>query len=288
MATEAQILAELESSMVDMDQLVVDIKTLLYGESGTGKTVLGMQILQQFTPENKRIVFIDSARGYVSLNNHPELKRRTKRIQYEGLVQIAALANAIKQGKPGFADIGAVMVDELSSIQIKDTHVVMKGRGESTGEFAQPSQPDMGVTTVRMIKNFSPLLELPIHVILTSHLREDELKIGKMETGRMVTRPFLMPQLSGVLRGLVHEVLYLSADTKAPVGGKPTYARTLQVMPTNKIVAKTRIGGLSPTVSPATYIKALGEWIEGSRPTQKASVDSIEDETVESHAVVIE
>jgi transcriptional regulator with PAS, ATPase and Fis domain len=111
MPNEAQILAELQSSMIDMDQLVVDIKTLLYGESGTGKTVFGMQILQEYTPEDKRIVFIDSARGYVSLNNHPELKRRTKRIQFEGLSQIQALANAIKQQKPGFDDIGAVMVD---------------------------------------------------------------------------------------------------------------------------------------------------------------------------------
>lgn len=287
MATEAQIQQALLESMEDMDQIVVDIKSFLYGESGTGKTVFAMQMLQRFTPRDKIVLFVDTARGYVSLNNHPELKRRTKRIQYQGLSQIDALVSAIIKERPGFENIGAVLVDEVSSIQVKDTHVVMKGRGESTGEFAAPTQPDMGVTTARMIRTFSPLLELPIHVILTSHIREDELKIGNMGTGRMVTRPSMMPVLSGSLRGLVHEVTYISADTNAPVGGKPTYNRTLQVMPTRKIVAKTRIGGLTPTVTPAKYLEAMAEWIEGSRPTVEAMIDDVSDEP-ESVAITID
>lgn len=276
MATEAQMLQALADSMDDMDNLVADIKTMLYGESGTGKTVLGMQILQQFTPEDKKIIFIDTGRGWVSLNNHPELKRRTKRMQFLGLSQIDILVKAIREGKPGFQDIGGIQVDELSTIQVKDTHVVMIGRGESTGEFAAPTQPDMGVTTRRMISTFGPLLSLPQNVVVTSHTREDEVKIGSKATGKYMVRPGMMPTLSKSLQGMVHEVLYLSADIKAPVGGKPTYTQSLQVKPTDKIAAKTRIGGLAPVVSPATYMQALTEWVEGSRPTKAAELDSID------------
>lgn len=280
MATEAQMMEALADSMDDMSQLVADIKTMIYGESGNGKTVLGMQILQEFTPPDKTILFVDTARGWVSLNNHPELKRRAKRMQFKGLSQIDLLMKAIQEGRPGFENIGGLQFDEFSGIQVRDTHVVMKGRGESTGEFAAPTQPDMGVTTARLIRTFTPIMESELNVVLTSHIREDELKIGSHATGRMVTRPALMPQLSGTIRGMVHEVIYISADTKAPVGGKPSYARTLQVMPTTKVVAKTRVGGLTPTVSPATYMKALHEWVEGSRPSAPAMVDDISTDAV--------
>jgi hypothetical protein len=290
MATEAQMMAALAESMDDMDQLVADIKTMIYGESGNGKTVLGMQILQKFTPPDKTIIFVDTARGWVSLNNHPELKMRTKRMQYKGLTQIELLMKAINEKRPGFDNVGGLQFDEFSSIQVRDTHVVMVGRGEAKGEFAAPTQPDMGVTTARLIRSFTPILESNLNVVLTSHIREDELKIGSHATGRMVTRPALMPQLSGTIRGMVHEVLYIQADTKAAVGGVPSYARTLQVMPTQKIVAKTRVGGLTPTVTPAAYLKALSEWVEGSRPSAPAMVDDIssDDVAVPSNSAAIE
>ena len=280
MPTETQLMDALSESIDDMSTLVADIKHWIYGESGMGKTVLGMQELQRFTPPELDILYIDTARGWVSLNNHPELKKRTRRVQYQGLSQLKTLTRAIEINHPKFNNIGAIMFDEISTMEQLDTDVVQVGRGENTGEFSAPSQPDMGVTTARIRRVFGPLLKLPQNIIIVSHIREDEVKIGDRPTGKMVTRPNMMPKLSSLLRGMVHDISFLSADINAPLGGKPTYARTLQVMPTNKIVAKTRIGGLTPTVTPAKYLDALGEWIEGSRPTNPAVPDDVDSDGI--------
>lgn len=286
MPTKAQTYAALRESETPMVEVLTDIKSLIYGDTGMGKTVLGMQLLQRFTPPNQRIVYIDTARGFVSFNNHPELKQRVTRMQYQGLSQIDTLKDAILEGVEGFTDIGGLMIDEVSSVQEVDLENVRIGRGESIGEFAAPTQPDMGVTTSRLRRTMSPLLSLPIHIVLTSHVREDEVKVGNFATGKRQVRPALMPKASQMLRGLVHEVTYLTAD----VDSQGKYSRSLQVMPTPKINCKTRIGGLPVAVSPARYLDAMQEWLEGSRPTNEATPDdgTVSRESDDSVGIVVE
>jgi hypothetical protein len=269
MPSEAQILDALVATMDDMSSMVADVKTIVYGDTGMGKTVFGMQMLQRYTPKDKEILYMDTARGWVSFNNHPELKQRVKRMEFQGLSQIDALVAAIKKNDPRFANIGGIMIDEASSVQEMDLEKTRIGRGESTGEFAAPTQPDMGVTTYRFRRTFDPLFRLPQHIVITSHVREDEIKIGNHATGKRQIRPAFMPKVSQMLRGLVHDVLYLTAN----VDSNGNYSRSLQVMPTPKINCKTRVGGLPPAVTPAQFIKAYDEWIVGGRESNKAELD---------------
>lgn len=269
--SNSQIESAFFAAATDMSTMVPDIKTLIYGDTGQGKTVLGMQILQKYTPPDKQIYFIDTARGWVSLRNHPGLRERTTRFPYLGMSQIDAFVAMYEKGDPRVANVGAVQIDEISSVQEIDVEVVRQGRGESTGEFAAPTQPDMGVTTRRLQRTILPLLRLPINVILISHMRDDEIKIGNKATGRYMTRPAMMPTASRLIRGQVHDVLYMSTAMQGD-----NHIRLLQVHPTKSINAKTRVGDLPPQVSPAKFVGALGEWLNGDRPDAPAALSDSE------------
>jgi ABC-type phosphonate transport system ATPase subunit len=67
-----------------MDEVAQRMKILLYGQSGVGKTVEAMELAQRCTPDDKRILYIDTGEGWVSLLNHPQLMRRTTRSGLQG------------------------------------------------------------------------------------------------------------------------------------------------------------------------------------------------------------
>jgi hypothetical protein len=285
MANKQQQLNALLASMDDMNGLYANIKSMIFGRMGTGKTVHGMMMLQRFTPSDKKIVYVDSHEGWVSFNNHPELKDRVIRIPFQGLSQIDTLVMAINEKAPGFENIGAIMFDELSSIETIDVGVVQVARAEMTGEFAQPTLPDMGVTTYRMRKCFAPVIKLDVHVVFISHLRDDEIKTGTKATGKFTARPYFMNKLGEDLKSWVHEVTYMYADN---TNGK--YTRLLQVRPTLQVDAKTRILDVPNVVSPAAYLDAMDKWLGGNAGTIKAVPDAVEVspvESVESAAIVI-
>jgi hypothetical protein len=179
--------------------------------------------------------------------------------------------NAIRAQEGVFANVGCVIIDEHSSIADYDLLAVAKSRAgadSSDKDPDQPTQPDMGVTTNRIFKFTSGLMSLSdVHVILVAHQRIDKDNLGKVRTA-----PSYMPMLNSRMRGLAHIVGYMTADVVTDREGKITYKRSIQVQPTTKIVAKTRIGGLPVQVTPNELIKAAKEWLGGTRPTQTADV----------------
>jgi AAA domain len=285
-SNEKRYIRDLMSRMASMDETQASFKLLLYGDSGVGKTVEAMHIAQALTPADKIILYIDSAEGWVSLNNFPVLKRRTQRMTITRSSMMEDIANAIREGANIFGQVGCVVIDEHSSIADYDLLAVAKSRADSGNsgdkDPDQPTQPDMGVTTNRIFKFTSGLIAIPnVHVILVTHSRIDKDNIGKTRTA-----PAYMPVLSKRMRELVHVVGNMTADIIVDREGKQTYNRRIQVQPTLKIVAKTRIGGLPVQVTPNELIAAAKEWLGGSRPTQEAQVLA-KDEGVEVKREII-
>lgn len=266
-----ELMQALLESMQDLTDATAHVKTMIYGESGVGKTVLAMEMAQAVTPNGKRILFMDATEGWVSLLNHPHLKARTARMKYQGLSQIDLLIKAMQADTP-FADIGTIVIDEVSTIALKDLDNVLNTRAakDPSKDRDVATQPDMGANTERMRRTIGDLLAMDINVILVSHIRED----ADARTGIKTIRPGMMPKMSVTIRGQLHDVVHLTADEIRDEGGEVGYSRTLQVLPTRGVVAKTRVGGLSIHVPTAEYITAVGEWMHGDR-------ESLDPETIE-------
>lgn len=264
-----EYLARLEASMESLSESVPSFKAMLYGVSGVGKTVHAMMIAQEITPPDKWILYIDTAEGWVSLNNHEEemhLKRRSERMRYINLNQLEALCRAVRQEAGKFAFLGSIVFDEASSAADSALDEVLKFRAAADRgkDPDTPTQPDYNTTTNRVRKAYMDLLTLPgVHVILVSHTRKD-----KDNRNVEVVSPSFLPKLGQRLKQPLHLVANLSGNELE----EEKYVRIFQVHPTRRIDAKTRVGGLKPQVEYDELIDKVKGWLVGTVPEQKQLV----------------
>lgn len=270
---EQEFLNQLYSRLEDLTEKRASAKVMLYGESGVGKTVAAMQLAQTLAPPNKRIIYVDSGVGWVSLNNHTGLKNRTSLFKVRGLSDFDSLATAIEKGLGSFGEVGAIVIDEYSTFADYDLLAVTKSRAARAGgdkDADEPKQPDMGVSSNRMKRYTGPLIRLTdVHVIFVAHQRTDKDNLSVP-----IISPAFMPKFNAHLRGLLHLVGYITAD-EMPLDdeGRQDYKREVQVWPTARVVAKTRIGGYSGVkVSIPEMIYGIREWLGGNRETSETDV----------------
>lgn len=226
-------------------------KVLIYGESGTGKTVLG-------TNFGEKVILVDSSNGWVSLKNHPDVMKNVQRIEYKGLSQLDALSDAIVEGK---LECETLVIDEISSIAVMDLDTVLKARSakDASKDPNVPTQPDFFANTERVRRVVAKLLTLPCNVVLIAHVREDKDE----RTGKVMTRPAFTPKTRQTIVQQCHLVGYLTANEIKKDEDDTEYHRRLQVQPTATITAKTRIGGL-PTVIDAPNLNTIfADWKKG-------------------------
>lgn len=276
MPSPSELMDALLASMETLEDATANVKTMFYGESGVGKTVLAMQLAQRVTPENKEILFVDAAEGWVSLLNHPELTKRTKRMSFKRLDQLDLLLQAIEAPNTPFSNIGCIVADEISTIAKNDLDYVLAVRAarDPSKDKDVATQPDMGAATERMRRTFGNMLSMRINVILVSHIREDKDE----RTGRMIIRPGMMPKLSTTIREKLHDVAHMIAEDKTQEDGTPDYVRRLQVLPTRSVVAKTRVKGLNVHCTPEEYMSAVVEWMKGDRPSLEEREITLQDD----------
>lgn len=260
---EQNQLNQLIESMQDLTVKSPYFKGMIYGESGVGKTILALQVAQAITPSNMKIAYLDTVEGWVSALNHPGLTARCIRMPYQGLSQIAAIVQAIDEKVEPFDKVGCLIIDEASTVSRLDLDVALKVRANTTKDkdADAPTWPDMNINTHRMRMSMLDLLSKDVHVVLTSHIREDADK----RTGKVITRPDFMPQISKSIREMVHLVGHMSAEVSATDEGEIKYDRTIQVYPTASVVAKTRISGLGIYASAEELCTAIPEWLQGKR-----------------------
>lgn len=260
MPTKAQINEALLASAQDMTDVNPNLKGMLYGPSGGGKTVLTMQIAQEITPPDKLILYIDSMEHWVSLQNHPELKNRVRRLKYDGLSQIDAIREAIKDGYDFFANVATVVLDELDSMQIDDLDLVAANSKEKDHGPDDVTWPDFNKNTVRVRRTMREFLKQDVNVLCVAHDGE-----GKDRRGVVVQRPDFTPKLAKVILEFMHLCGYMTADIIKTSEQKNEYKRIVQVHPTGNLITKCRIGGLPFQVEGKDLIPAIKEWMRGER-----------------------
>lgn len=248
---DEKILSMLLETMIPMDNAQPYFRGLLYGESGTGKTL-------QATGVGNKILYIESdPEGWVTLMDYPEHKAKCTRMVYQGLSQLDAVSQAIEEGLPEFAMYDCIVLDTLSHIAVADLDVVLKVRSGKDAEKDPnvATLPDMGATTERVRRSLTRMLKLPIHVVMTSHVREDT----DNRTGLVSTRPSFMPKMRKDVERMCHLIGYMTAISQGE-----EYVRRMQVHPTRSIAAKSRIGGLSVVQdidNPDAVANIVNEWL---------------------------
>jgi len=256
-------ISSLLSRMTDLDHQDVErtLALLLYGPPGGGKTVLGMGIAQGLLSDTGRILYIDSAAGWVSLDSFPSFKASTTHIKYEKSSDLFALAEAVRRKTKGFEDFEVVMIDELSSIADDILDDVVRAKhstppGEPTPEVEGQDYRPMGQTVHQAVVAFQ---KAGLHVIIVAH---DSNWTDKQKNVNY--NPSLSPKLRAKLQGLMHVTGRVTAEIGGTVA-KPVYTRTVQAAPSARVEAKTRIGALreSTKISFKDFTEVVVDWVWG-------------------------
>lgn len=281
-ANAQQMLDELRESITGLDDLKTMSKFLLYGVSGVGKTVEAQELAQMTTPPEKRILYVDTGEGWVSLKNHPQLMRRTQRMTYKNLAQIEFLVEMIKAGVTDFDDYGTIIFDEFSTSAKQFLHLVLDAN-EVKQMTEAPEFKHWGILSRNIERTLWKLLELKEthNLIFIAHER-----VAKNKQGIEQQAPSFMDSISGSVKENMHVVGRMTAEVTNREGA-PQYVRKLQVHPTKLVVAKSRIGGLDIQVSPDTFNKRVKLWLDqGGSLVDEAKPVELEDEKVVDKSLV--
>lgn len=230
-----EILSKLMARIAPVASAPKRRKVLVYGEPGTGKTVFAA------TAPNPLIVDIE--RGTTSLTNHPELSS-TAVMEFRSVGQLELLIAKLAEG--ALPEYETVVIDSFSELQKRDLDDILAtaAKQDASRNKFLPTGPDYNINTEHMRRIASSLRDLDRNVIVTCHVKEEK----DDSTGRLLVRPNLTPKLAGTMAGIFDVVGYMSVN-----GSGESATRTLQVHPTNRVTAKTRIGGLPAVIENPTF-----------------------------------
>lgn len=257
-------LANIMKRMADLDHQEVEKEFigLFYGSHGVGKTSAAQALAQKLRGDGK-VLFLDSADGWVSLDNIPALKRNTTLLQVSDPRELMSIANALKTRAKGFEEFSVVVLDEVSSWFTDVLHSYVR---EVTNTPDDQDLPEIEgsmyaapqAAFLNLIKTFHKTTGL--HVIMVAHEQDRAIK---GEKGASKITPSLSPKLMAGLAQISHIVARFEArkDPKANGG----YRREAQVLPTRYVEAKTRINGFDVKVDAVAMVKRISEWVTDSR-----------------------
>jgi hypothetical protein len=234
--------------ITDLSQTSIDKRVIClgYGGHGVGKTVLMAGIAQALKGDG-RVLWLDSSDGYVTLEDWRE-EGLLDDVDYlsvplwQDLPGIAdAVVNRRKTPKVDLAKTTVVVLDESSSwflSMLYDSVREAEGLKESDPlpdvegrHYQRPTQAFLSIIT-QFIKRPD------IHILMTAHEQER----GKTEASQQVG-PSLPPAFLRGLNAKMHMVFRVEGIMK--LNG---YARQVQVQPSRKVSAKSRIRGIGPII----------------------------------------
>lgn len=216
------------NSMITRPTDSPNLKVLIYGYPGVGKTILAASA--------PRPIIIDVEHGTTSLLQFPEYMN-TAILKYQSTKTIDTILAATRNGE--LTDFDTLVIDSFSELQklVLDEQI-------STNSGKDKYIPDLqaySLNTNMLRAVVARLRGIPKHVIITAHVKEEQDAIG-----RTTLRPDLTPKLANSLIGLMDVVMYMDIQIVKTDGQEKTIRRGT-LTPTKSFVAKSRIGGTQLT-----------------------------------------
>ena len=214
---------------------------MFYGDNGSGKTKLAIEVANDITPVGKRILYVDTSAGYETINNHPDLYNtvtpRLLVLPFDGEDQLNSLAEAIAAKAAPFDTIGTVLLDESSSMAQHYLDVVVEGRARAdrTKESDKADWPDYNIAGNKWRKTIQKLERIQgVSLIEVAHQRSDIRR--KVE----FISPAFQPTVGNETRKEKRGIFYCDKRI-IKVDGKDVNAFVVQTDKDEHVLAKTRI-----------------------------------------------
>lgn len=200
------------------------LKMLVYGFPKVGKTT--------FAGTAPKPLFIAVEPGIVTLVKNPENRERFKDVRWMGCKNINGLniiTQALRDGQ--VPDRETIVLDTLSEFEDKVmqhymNQLVASGKKDN---LWNPEWPEYKAITGMLKQAMMELRDIPRHVIVLCHLRDDP---DKSRGGMNVYRPDLMPKLGNSLTAMFNLVGYMYKENEVV---------KMRVEPTPNIVAGNHI-----------------------------------------------
>lgn len=273
-------LAKLKGRLRSIETEVVEREFvgLLYGGKGTGKTTTASALAQKLKGDGK-ILRLDSSDGWVSLDNIKPLKKDTDNLEYATVIDLAEIADAVLNRRPGFEDYTVVILDEVSTWYTEALHAFVR---EKTGTPSNEPLPVFGwdmygpvqAALGEVIRRFQKTKGL--HLIMVAHEQERALK-GDQQAKRMV--PSMGMRLGDTLGQIAHVVARFESRQKGD-----TYSREVQSWPTRLVDAKSRIKGVKLKMEQIAWVNAVAKWVSEGQMEEETEIPDTSVVEVESEA----
>lgn len=224
------ILDKLLSRITKPEIVSTNLKVLIYGSPGTGKTT--------FAATAPSPLVIDVERGSRTLVG----LREVEVLEYVSIEQVEKVVDYLVNNHAAFSKYETIVFDSLSEMQRR---LLDQQLGNMSKTIGSPLyKADWGVygeNTQRLRSLMSRFRDIPKNLVVTA-----QDKVEKDDaTGIMMARPDLTPKLSATVAGLFDVVGYLRINSKGE--------RILQVQPTKTVLAKTRITSLPKEIINPTW-----------------------------------
>lgn len=211
-------------------------KALFYGPIGVGKTTLAATF-----PDP---VFLDWDRGTHTLKKQAGFEN----VKVASPNTFADASTFLLEAAKGKIECKTVVIDTMTMMQAKLLEQLAKeanAKEPAKYDIDINSQRDYNKATNAIWKALWYYRELPLNLVVIAHSKEET----NDQTGQFTIRPDVTPKLSNIICGMMDIVGYYQMAANPQ---KDACLRQLIVSPTNKLVAKNRIG-LASILKDPTY-----------------------------------
>lgn len=221
------------------DDSVTWLNVVIYGEPGSGKTVLAGSASK--VDEMCPILYLDTEQGRLSLKKfYPEAIKsgRLDVVPVNDFKRIQKIYDELERGKHGYK---TVVIDTLSELQRKALGLIMDAAvlKDSERDRDVPAQREWGKVGEQIERLVGAFRDLSMHSIFICHVNTKDDVNG-------ITKgwPGLRGRMGRDVAGMVDEVFYLFARTRVK-NKEQVVSRFIQTGSTDTFTGKDRSDQLS-------------------------------------------